>query len=210
MTYWPHLDQSELDDATNVLLVAPEVGHSVETLFSELLLSLESPPDRVVGVTMSKSPWDFLEPWRRSFPTGSASFSFVSTNTVSRSVAADSGGDWSATAGSDVTRLDDVTPVDAFGKAIADQIGEDGERTAVCFHSLTDLLEFVDVETAFQFLHVVLSRVRQSGARGVFHIDAGVHDAETIVRLSTLFDLVVEFDRSEPPREGGGVTEGRS
>ena len=214
MTGFPHLDQAELENATNVLLVAPEVSQSVESLFSELLLTLESPPSDVVGVTMSKSPWDFLEPWRRSFPRGAASFSFVSANGISRSVAAEAGTDAGAgvgpTNGSDVTHVDDVTPVDAFGQTIADQLAEGGAETAVCFHSLTDLLEYVDDETAFDFLHVVLSRVRRNGARGIYHIDGGVHDEEIIVKLSTLFDLVVEFDRTQAAGGQGTATGGSS
>jgi len=210
MTGFPHLDQAALDDATNVLLVAPEVGQSVESLFSELLVSLESPPDHVVGVTMSKSPWDFLEPWRRSFPHGSASFSFVSTDGVARSTAADAGGAADAGPGSDVTHVDEVLPVEAFGQTVADEVAEHGAGTAVCFYSLTDLLEYVDVETAFDFLHVVLSRVRRNGARGVYHVDAGVHDPETVVKLSTLFDLVVEFDRNRPPGDAGTPAGGPS
>lgn len=205
MTGFDHVDREELEDATNVLLVAPEVGQSVESLFAELLQSLETPPNHLVGVAMSKSPWDFLDPWRRAFPRGSASFSFVSANSVSRSVAAGTGAE-DATPGSDVTQINDVTPVDAFGEAIADHLAEADAETALCFHSLTDLLEFVDDETAFDFLHVVLSRVRRSGARGVYHIDADVHDEETVVKLSTLFDLVVEFDGSDPVDGRGAGT----
>ncbi|MCU4802164.1 hypothetical protein OB920_17445 [Halobacteria archaeon HArc-gm2] len=207
MTGFPHLDQAALDDATNVLLVAPEVGQSVESLFAELLVSLESPPDHVVGVTMSKSPWDFLEPWRRSFPRGSTSFSFVSTDGISRSVAAADTTDDAGT-GSDVTHVDDVLPVEAFGQTVADEVADHGAGTAMCFYSLTDLLEYVDVETAFDFLHVVLSRVRRNGARGVYHVDADVHDPATLVKLSTLFDLVVQFDRNRPPGGSGTPTGG--
>ena len=208
MSGFGHLDRGELEDATNVLLVAPEVSQSVESLFSELLLSLDEPPSHVVGVTMAKSPWDFLEPWRRAFPHGAASFSFVSANGVSRSVAAEAGGDSGSAAGSDVTHVDDVTPVDEFGRTIVEELATPADGTAVCFHSLTDLLEYVDDETAFDFLHVVLSRVRRTGARGVFHIDGGVHDEETIVKLSTLFDLVVEFDRTRPADGNGTATGG--
>jgi len=156
---------------------------------------------------MSKSPWDFLEPWRRSFPRGSASFSFVSTDGVSRSVAAADTADDAGT-GSDVTHVDDVLPVEAFGQTVADEVAAHGAGTAMCFYSLTDLLEYVDVETAFDFLHVVLSRVRRTGARGVYHIDADVHDPATVVKLSTLFDLVVQFDRNRPPGGTGAPTGG--
>ena len=205
MTQWHTLDKTELEDATNVLLVAPEVSQPVELLFSELLLSMEPIPEHVVGVMMSRSPWDFLEPWRETFPRGSSSFSFVSANGVSRSVSARAS-DADAPGGPDVTHVDDVVPLSAFGRTISDRLDEtDPETTAVCFHSLTDLLEYVDLETAFRFLHVVLSRVRTSGARGVYHIDATVHDRETIVQLSTLFDLVVEFDRTGANRGPDGI-----
>jgi hypothetical protein len=203
MTGFGHVDRDELEGATNVLLVAPEPGGSVESLFSKLLLSLESPPAHTVGVTMSKSPWDFLEPWQRSFPRGDASFSFVSASSISRSVAAGTAAGEGGSTESAVTHVDGVEPVEAFGQTIADHVAEEGPGTAVCFHSLTDLLEFVDPETAFDFLHVVLSRIRRNGGRGIFHVDGDAHDEETIVTLSTLFDLVVEFDRTPHTDDGG-------
>jgi len=117
---------------------------------------------------MSKSPWDFLEPWRRSFPRGSASFSFVSTDGVSRSVAAADTADDAGT-GSDVTHVDDVLPVEAFGQTVADEVVAHGAGTAMCFYPLTDLLEYVDVETAFDFLHVVLARATHRRPRRLPH-----------------------------------------
>lgn len=209
MTQWLTLDQRELDDAANVLLVAPEVGRSVESLFADLLVSRGTAPDHVVGVTTSKHPTDFLGRWREAFPAGDVSFSFVSTNGAARSVAADAGGA-SASLNVDVTHLEDLLPLSSFGIAISDELGAAERGDAVlCFHSLTNVLEYVDPETAFQFLHVVLSRVRTSGASGFYHIDSRAHDQRTIVQLSTLFDLVVEFDEPGLSRNGDGPV-GRS
>lgn len=207
MTEWLTLDQSELEDATNVLLVAPEPSQSVESRFSELLTKFETTPERIVGVTTSKSPDDFLDVWRRTVPGEATSFSFVSTNGVARSVAVDAADGDSFATNADVEHVDDVTPVSKFGKIITDRLDDDGE-TVLCFHSLTDLLAYVDMEAAFHFLHVLLSRVRTSGARGIYHIDGTVHDEETIIQLSTLFDLVVEFDRNAAARHRDSETRG--
>lgn len=196
------IDPAEFGDASNVLLVAPEVREPMEDVFARLLESLEAAPGRVLGVTTAKPPEDFLNPWRRALEDDPVSFSFVSTAGVARSAAgAEPGGDRRSTPGADVVRLPEPRPLPVLYRSIAEDLeGADGE-TVVCFHSLTHLLEYVDVETAFRFLHVLLERVRDAGARGFFHIDGDIHEETTVLELTTLFDAVAEFDRDRPAYE---------
>lgn len=194
MTGRSPLDPAAFDDASTVLLAAPEVKEPIEDAFAHLLASLESTPDRVVGVTMAKPARDFIDPWRRALDGEETTFSFVSTAGVARSLAAGAATADPSPPGASVTRLEDPRPLSAFHDAVSDHLDDATEETMVCFHSLTHLLEFVDPETAFRFLHAHLAHVRSLDGRGIYHIDDAIHDEETIIQLSTLFDLVVQPD----------------
>ena len=78
---------------------------------------------------------------------------------------------------------------------------EDTHR-AVCFGSLTTLLQFVDLETAFRFLHVMTRQVAQVGAVAHFHIAPDAHDEQTLATIKSLFDFVVEAGASEDGGQG--------
>jgi hypothetical protein len=67
-------------------------------------------------------------------------------------------------------------------------------RLHVCLGSLTTLLQYVDRETAFKFLHVTLSRLDSADAVAHGHLDPVAVDAETVATLSSLFDSVLERD----------------
>lgn len=71
---------------------------------------------------------------------------------------------------------------------------EDGPRTVLCFDSLTMLLQYVDVETAYRFLHVLTGRISAVGATGAFHMDPSAHDEQTVGAMKSLFDGVVDLD----------------
>lgn len=69
---------------------------------------------------------------------------------------------------------------------------EPDTQLAVCFDSLTELLQFTDVQSAFKFLHMFANQLRDVDAVGHFHIDPGAHDDQTISRLKPVFDDAVD------------------
>jgi hypothetical protein len=72
-----------------------------------------------------------------------------------------------------------------------------GTNTMVSFDSLTSLLQYVELQRAFRFLHVLANRVKTAGAVAHFHMDPGAHDEQAMATLSSLFDAVAEFDDGE-------------
>lgn len=74
-----------------------------------------------------------------------------------------------------------------------DALEADGE-IVFCFDSVTALLDHLDSELAFRFLHVLVRQLEMVDATGHFHVDADAHDPETIALFESLFDDVVEFD----------------
>jgi len=67
-----------------------------------------------------------------------------------------------------------------------------GNQTVVSVQTLTVLLEYVDFDTAFRYLHILTHRVQAADAIGFYHMDPDIHDEETVNTLKTLFDAVVE------------------
>lgn len=61
----------------------------------------------------------------------------------------------------------------------------------VCFDSLTSLLQYVDIETAYEFLHVLTGQLHAAGATAHFHLDPDAHEDRAVTMLTTLFDARV-------------------
>lgn len=79
------------------------------------------------------------------------------------------------------------------GVAVTDAIDRHAEgRLHVCLGSVTTLLQYVDLETAFKFLHVTLSRLDSADAVVHGHLDPDAVEEETVATLSSLFDSVLE------------------
>ena len=93
---------------------------------------------------------------------------------------------------------DDVEPSDLTGQGIA--IAEAlSPETVVCVDSLGVLLQYVDREQAFQFVHTLGERCAESAAAMHFHLDPAAVDERTVATLSLPMDAVVDVD-------GGDVT----
>jgi hypothetical protein len=91
------------------------------------------------------------------------------------------------------------TPSDLTGLGI--QIGkvlsEWDPPVAVCFDSLTSMLQYVDFETAYEFLHAVTGQLHAAGARAHFHVDPVAHERRKIDGITSLFDARVDVDGGE-------------
>jgi hypothetical protein len=116
----------------------------------------------------------------------------------------------SPTEGPDDVRVAAVsTPSDlaALGIKLSQFISEtDGELT-VCFDSVTAMLQHVDLETAYEFLHTVTRQCYLADARTHFHLDGDAHDAETVAAITSLCDARVDHDQTPPVRVRSGQSE---
>lgn len=73
-----------------------------------------------------------------------------------------------------------------------------GFTIAVCFDSLTAVLEAVEPETAFHFVHVLGKRLAAVGATAHFHVDPDAHDEAVLGPFEDALDEVfVEFQADE-------------
>lgn len=95
--------------------------------------------------------------------------------------------------------VEDPENLPAIGTSISrfcETWSRDGYRIVLCFDSLTRLLDHVEPESTFRFLHTLLERLDGVDAVAHFHIGPVEHDEQLLSTFSTLFDEVV--DPAEP------------
>jgi KaiC/GvpD/RAD55 family RecA-like ATPase len=69
--------------------------------------------------------------------------------------------------------------------------GRDKGRLALV--SLSTMLTYTDKKTVFKFCHVLSSRLDSAGYIGVFTIDSGAHDEQTLQVIKQAFDGLIEI-----------------
>lgn len=101
-----------------------------------------------------------------------------------------------------VETLSAPSDLTGLGIAVTEALADVEGRTAVCLDSVTALLQYVDFETAFEFLHVFVGRCYRQEAVGHLHVDPGAHDEQTVAKLASLVDgrVVVAEDGSVDSR----------
>jgi KaiC/GvpD/RAD55 family RecA-like ATPase len=60
-------------------------------------------------------------------------------------------------------------------------------------NSLSTILMYSNIQTVFRFIHVFTGRIKAAGALGIFVVDGGMHDDQTIATLQQLFDGLIEI-----------------
>lgn len=185
-----------IDDASNVLVVGP-ADTPVEYDLCAKLCTTEPIASRRLLVTTDQSPDERLNALR-GYGAGSFDESVViAIGDQMRS----SNGDGSSTRenrGETVTVETINNPRDLtrlgllINKHLAGPI--EGPPAVVCFHTLSTLLQFVEIEKAFRFLHVLQGRARTANARAHYHLDPSNHDEQVLHTLRPIFDFTVRFD----------------
>ncbi|WP_254829932.1 DUF7504 family protein [Haloglomus salinum] len=117
-------------------------------------------------------------------------------------------------AGAPVRRLGspgDLTGMSLEFAKLADRFDDAGagDRIRVGLVSISTLLMYTDVRTAFRFLHVFTSRIRSGGLFGIFAMDPGMHDQQTVNTIRAVFDCEARIadDGDVDLRGSGFVTE---
>lgn len=180
----------------------------MDTDADELCLNIlaegDVPNTDAMMVTYTKTPDACAQEWMNHVGERPANMKVVSVGDTTRSAATQSvsNGDHTAKQGlvETVASPGDLT---GLGITVSEQLEswkETGNRSAVYFHSLTPLLQYVDLQTAFKFLHVFTGRIASIDAVAHFHIDPNAHDDRTLNTLKSLFDATVQTN------EDGGWT----
>ncbi|MGM0592112.1 MAG: DUF7504 family protein [Halobacteriota archaeon] len=183
------------DSVTLILLAAPSVGPTESSTCVRLLLDGVTTRPNVLHIDYIQSPPERRRQWDE-MRTEISDLSVVNVETQTRSTAGQSptGAD-----GESMT-VETVSPPESFtqlGMGITkclDRWDDDDAETRVCFHSLSALLHYTDVSSAFKFLNVLRTQLGNRGAIGHVHIDPEAHDEMVLNRLKPLFDAYVQVD----------------
>jgi len=184
-------DKRQLDESSNVLLLAPLTPTGNRACL-ELLASTTDPARaNVAAVTYTPPPETWISDWRTNVGDLPAELAFIHANTVETDEESDG---TEVPPGVSVARVDPNQPMDIIAP-LSEQLTRwegNGNQTLVSVQTLTVLLEYVDFDTAFRYLHILTHRVQAADAIGFYHMDPDIHDEETVNTLKTLFDAVVE------------------
>jgi hypothetical protein len=147
----------------------------------------------VLGVTYSTP----AEDWLGRFQAGPQRVAVVSVGEQSRGAAASSPGagtDVLASTAGAVETVPDVDDVAAVGTLVNDYLAawEGAGDTAVVVDDLSVVLDAVSAETAFRFLHALLSRASAADARVVVGFDDADHPPHVVETFAPLFGDVRE------------------
>lgn len=77
--------------------------------------------------------------------------------------------------------------------------GRDQGRLALV--SLSTMLTYTDKKTVFKLCHILSSRLDSAGYVGVFTIDSGAHDDQTLQVIKQAFDGLIEFREDDGSRQ---------
>ncbi len=65
-------------------------------------------------------------------------------------------------------------------------------KIQLCVNSLSTLLLYSNIRTVYKFLHVFTRRIKAAGGLGIYVLESGIHDMQSIATLNQLFDGVME------------------
>lgn len=186
---------SELDGTANVLLLGPHRGEAADRCCMNLLSEVASQPRTVLFVTLTRSVDDRLETWRRHLDDTPATMAILSLGEQPRSPGVTETVSVQGGAG-DVTIRSVADPSDLtrLGISLTEQLEalpDGGAGSALCVHSLTSLLQYVDARRLFRFVLILQKKVDSVGAVAHYHMDPDSHDPQTVSVFESLFDTVV-------------------
>lgn len=148
----------------------------------------------VLGVTYHTQ----AEDWLGGFQAGTDRAAVVSVGEHSRTAAAtastDAGADILASATGAVETVSDVADVATVGTLVNDYLSawEGPGQTTVYVDDVSTVLEHVAPETAFRFLHALVSRASTMDARVIVGFDTDAHPPHVAATFGELFEDVRE------------------
>jgi hypothetical protein len=185
-------------DASNILLHAP-TPHPRERNICPDLLGLRPPDESNVwclGITIS--PEERLWHWTDRvghFPSG---FKLVTVgNPASHATRTTPAFDESNGDLPEVITISEPSNLTKIGVKFTEALNEwqgSSERTMVCIHSITALIQYAEFAQVFKFLHSLKTEVEEASAVAHYHMDPTAHEKQTVGKIKQLFDTVVRID----------------
>lgn len=185
------------EQGLNTLLLAPTFDEST-TEAHKSLLSTDDPSEmRILFITYRKSPETVITEWRSETDQEPKQIGVISLGDHMRGSQAELQQSSKTDNSVWIETLQDPSDLTGIGiryNRYLDKWQQEEGPIVVCFDSLTALLQYVDEQTAFKFVHMATSQFQAADAVAHFHLDSEAHSPETEATFRTLFDAVVEVD----------------
>lgn len=184
-----------------LLLLAPSLHAATEEACIDFLTPVTPRESNVLWITYTRTQDSCMQDYLSRTGERPENARVVTASETTRSASAQAGDD--ATPALDdeiVENLSDPGDLTALGIKLSEILKEwdvNGNDTFACFDSLTALLQYADLQTAYKFLHVLTGRFEAADVTAHFHLDPEACDEQTVGTLTSLFDAVVELDDGE-------------
>ncbi len=169
-------------DAASILLQAPSMGGSRDHCTD--LLTADVDPAGVLFVTYTRDATDCLDQVDGLTDIRVGVVIVGDGTTPERSEA-------------ETRRVPSASDLTGLGIEIDDVLGSWEPPVTVCFDSLTSMLQYVEFETAYEFLHATTGRFYAADARAHYHIDPAAHDPAQVAGITSLMDAAITVENDE-------------
>ncbi|WP_254536909.1 DUF7504 family protein [Halomarina litorea] len=196
--YQSSVGEGALTTCDNVLYQTPSMGYAATGACLDACHDVSDDLDRMdlLAVTYTQSAEEWLSEWTTEVGGLPGRTAVVGVEDTTRSAAASSFPAGEVTGQNHALKSaespDDLTGIGITLSQHLSSWGGDDTETVLCFDSLTALLQYVSLERAYRFLHVLTWRTAAVGAHAHFHVDPDAHGERTLATLTSLFDGVVE------------------
>ena len=182
--------EQNLHDAANVLVLAP-LTPAGTSAYLNLLEAVCPVNAHLTVVTYTQPPDLWLTDWNERQSSLPPVVSFIHGGPATSKTVHDDRANITS------LQVSPRDPMDIISSVTPGLQDDEGRPVVVSVQTLTVLLEYVDFNTAFRYLHVLIHRIRGAGARGFYQMDPSIHEPETINTLSVLFDIVVRPETTD-------------
>ena len=189
-------------ESSNILLLAPSPHPSDLNICTDILAIRPEEQFNIWSLGITLSADDRITHWHDRVGRTPSEFKVVTTGDPRIPPAGDHGHDHGAAGALDpeVVTLSDPGNLTKIGVELTNSLTEWGandHKTMVCIHSITALMQYVEVKSVFKFLHEIKNEVDRANGVAHYHMDPYAHDEATIGKVKQIFDTVIRIDLEE-------------
>jgi hypothetical protein len=172
-------------DASSILVLRSESNVGADGSCKRHLLG-DAVAVRLVGLEFSRPPREWHDSWRDLLGDRVVDAALVTSSDHSRDL--DREGLTVRTVSSPAA----LTGIGMKTTALMSEWEAAEEEVVFVAESLTEILQYAQLQTLYRFLHVLTGRIDAVGARGQFYLDPTTQPPRVVNTLKTLFHGVLE------------------
>ncbi|WP_101297801.1 DUF7504 family protein [Halegenticoccus soli] len=188
-------------EGSNVLLYTGPPSAERDPACVELLRGDPSKRN-LLAIACGKSPDTLIRAWRRSIEEPPAEVGIVNVTERTRSASAgapEASGAPARPPTMTIESMDCPARIDASVGMYLDEWEGNGNRTVVCFDSLSPVLRRAGVDSTRELVSALRRRTSDADTVAHYHLDRSAHDRATLDALASSFDAVVNRSSEGDP-----------